>query len=81
MKFFHFLKLFLTSAHQNDLKYIKKNYFKQKTISKFLGTQFAPHSQTLSSSIDVVCGNLIKKIIDCFSRSGLLTSLITIKDR
>jgi len=58
---FSFFKIIFDINTSKRSENIKKNYFKQKTISKFLGTQFAPHSQTLSSSIDVICGNLIKK--------------------
>jgi hypothetical protein len=43
--FFIFKKIFLTSAHQNDLK-TKKIYFKQKKISKFLKMLFTPCFQT-----------------------------------
>jgi hypothetical protein len=41
MIFFYFLKIILTSAHQNDPKHTKH-------ILNFLGTPFAPHSQTVS---------------------------------
>jgi hypothetical protein len=45
--FFIFLKSFLISAHQNDLKTQKKINFMQKKIKKFKGTRFAWRSQTM----------------------------------
>jgi len=49
MKFYNFfLKLFLTSAHQNDLKTWFFFYFKQKKHSKFLGMWFAVPKHTFS---------------------------------
>jgi hypothetical protein len=48
--FFIFLKLFLTSAYQNNLKIWKTKFILSKKekekVSKFEGTWFAPHSQT-----------------------------------
>jgi hypothetical protein len=49
MKFYNFFKkLFLTSAHQNDLKTWFFFYFKQKKHSKFLGMWFAVPKHTFS---------------------------------
>jgi len=56
--YFIFKKLFLISAHQNDLK-THKNKFSKKIFSKFEGTRFAPRSQTLSKSfLSPSCQNI-----------------------
>jgi hypothetical protein len=50
MIFFIFKKLFLKSAYQNDPKYIKINFYQNKKQNlNFLGTSFAPRSQTVPS--------------------------------
>jgi len=48
MFFFILKKLFLRPGHQNDPKYTKKINFSKKKMN-FLGTRFAPRSQTATT--------------------------------
>jgi len=49
MKFFHFLKIIFDISTSKRFENKKKNIIlSKKKKSKFLGTRFAPRSQTLS---------------------------------
>jgi hypothetical protein len=79
---FLFFKIIFDISTSKRSENIKKIILSKKQFQNFWERRLHCIPKHSLHQLTSFCGNLIKKkIIDCSSKSGLLTSLITIKNR